>query len=53
MESPQNEKKVKLIKNPLPLPKKHEKREMEYDFEVKPEQMHFDIEHPEKNYYDI
>ena len=28
------EKKIKLLDNPLTLPKKHEKRTMDYDYEV-------------------
>lgn len=34
---------VKLLDNPLPLPKKHVKKEMNYAFEPKPSQMHYDL----------
>lgn len=53
MEEMEKEKKVKFIKNPLPLPKKHTKKEMDYDFEVSADQMHFDIEEPVNNFYDF
>ncbi len=36
--------KVTLIENPLPLPKKHVHKEMDYGYEVSDEQMHFDSE---------
>lgn len=51
-ETVSEEKKIKFIKNPLPLPKKHEKKEMDYDFQVPPDKMHFDIENPINNHYD-
>lgn len=36
-----------FIPNPLPVPKRHPRREMSYDYEVPPEQMHYDVEiHP-------
>ncbi len=48
------EKKGGLIKNPLPGPTPHEKRDgLDYDYEVSPDKMHFDIERPTRNYYDI
>ena len=34
---------VKFIENPLPLPKKHVKKEMNYAFEPTPDQMHYDL----------
>lgn len=34
---------VKLIPNPLPLPKKHVKKEMDYAFEPPKERMHYDL----------
>ena len=45
METPQTEdsKPIKLIENPLPLPKKHVKKEMNYAFEPTPDQMHYDL----------
>lgn len=39
---------VKLLHNPLPLPKKHVKKEMKYAFEPSKEQMHYDL-----NNYDV
>ena len=36
-------KKPRFIENPLPLPKKHVKREMDYDYEV--EKMNFMVQH--------
>ena len=33
---------IKFIENPLPLPKKHVKKEMKYAFEPSPEMMHYD-----------
>ncbi|MBR4759816.1 MAG: hypothetical protein IK078_06685 [Lachnospiraceae bacterium] len=43
-----------MIKNPLPLPTPHTNRkEVDYDYEVPEDKMHFDIEKPSRNYYDI
>lgn len=36
--------KPRFLENPLPLPKKHVKREMDYDYDIAPERMHFDLE---------
>lgn len=36
--------KPRFIENPLPLPKKHVKREMDYDYHVSEADMHFDVE---------
>ena len=36
--------KPRFLENPLPLPKKHVKKEMDYDYPVAPEMMHFDLE---------
>lgn len=52
MEQEKN-KTVKFIHNPLPGPKPHVKKEMHYDYEVPADKMHFDIEKPSNNYYDI
>jgi hypothetical protein len=49
----EGKKPVQYIKNPLPGPKPHVKKEMGYDYEVPPEKMNFDIENPERNYYDV
>lgn len=36
-----------FIPNPLPVPKRHSRREMSYDYEVTPDKMHYDVEvHP-------
>ena len=40
---PEIAKPIKFIENPLPLPKKHVKKEMNYAFEPTPEQMHYDL----------
>lgn len=37
-------KKPRFLENPLPLPKKHVKREMDYDYEVPEADMHYQIE---------
>lgn len=45
---------VNYIPNPLPLPKKHEKKEMKFDLELLPEQLEFDHELKEgEEDYDI
>ncbi len=36
--------KPRFIENPLPLPKKHVKREMDYDYEVPEVDMHYQVE---------
>ena len=41
-------KEIQFLENPLPLPKKHIKKEMNYAFEPPKEQMHFDL-----NNYDV
>jgi hypothetical protein len=35
--------KIKFIENPLPLPKKHVPKTLDYRFDPKPEDMHYDI----------
>ncbi len=45
---------IQFIENPLPLPKKHERKEMDYAFEPDEEQMHFDYDLNEDNaFFDI
>lgn len=44
---------VKLIENPLPLPKKHVRREMDFDRLVEWEKMKFDIPVDESDDFDI
>lgn len=43
IETPTSPKPVKLLENPLPLPKKHVKKEMNYAFEPTPDQMYYDL----------
>lgn len=45
--------KVKLIENPLPLPKKHVRREMDFDRIVEWDKMKFDIAVDETDDFDI
>lgn len=45
--------KPRFIENPLPLPKKHVKREMDYEYLVAEEDMKFDIEVDETDDFDI
>ena len=43
-----------MIKNPLPLPTPHtDRKELDYDYEVPEDQMHYDIEKPSRNFYDL
>lgn len=51
LEEPQ--KVIKFIDNPLPLPKKHIKKTMDYKIDVMENMMCFDIEPKEKDDYDI
>ena len=44
---------TRFIENPLPLPKKHEKREMGYQFDVAEDKMNFDVEIKENDDFDI
>ena len=46
-------KKPKFIENPLPLPKKHVRKTMEYGFIPEEDMMHYDIEVDENDDYDI
>lgn len=46
-------KEIKFIENPLPLPKKHVKKDMDYAVEVSPEQMDYDISAKENDDFDI
>ena len=45
--------KTRFIENPLPLPKKHVKREMDYDFEISESDMHYQIDIPEGDDFDF
>lgn len=49
----QNAEKPRYIENPLPVPKKHVKREMDYDHEVPESAMHFDVEIPEEDDFEL
>lgn len=44
---------TQFIENPLPVPKRHVRKEMTYDIEVPADKMNYDILIPDKNYYDI
>lgn len=46
-------KKPQLIENPLPLPRKHVRKAMEYGFIPEEDMMHYDIEVDENDDYDI
>lgn len=43
----------RFIENPLPLPKKHEKKEMDYQYAVTEDKMEFDIEIKENDDFDV
>lgn len=45
--------KPRFLENPLPLPKKHEKRTFDYQYEIEEEQMKFDVEVDEDDDFDI
>lgn len=47
------EKKKNYIENPLPLPKKHVKKTMNYQTDLTPDKMDFDIDIPESDDFDI
>ena len=47
------QKKVHMIENPLPLPKKHVKRTLDYSREVPEGKYDFDLEVDEKDDFDI
>ncbi len=46
------EEKPRFLENPLPLPKKHVKREMDYDYEVAEADMHYQMEVAEGDDFD-
>lgn len=43
----------RFIENPLPLPKKHEKKEMGYQYEIAEDKMNFDVEIKENDDFDF
>lgn len=45
--------KPRFLENPLPLPKKHVKREMDFDYNVAEADMHYDLEVAEEDDFDI
>lgn len=47
------EEKIRLIENPLPLPKKHVKKTMDYRIDVTEEQMKYDMEVREDDDFDL
>ena len=53
VEAAQPVEKPRYIENPLPVPKKHVKREMDYDHEVSESAMHFDIELVEEDDFEL
>lgn len=44
---------VKLIENPLPLPKKHARKELDYAYEVKTEDMKYDVPVSDSDDFDL
>ena len=44
---------IQLISNPLPLPKKHIPKTMEFDLDVPEEQMHYDLNEIKNNDFDL
>ena len=47
------EAKTNYIENPLPLPKKHVKKDMDYQYDVAQEDMKYDVEVSENDDYDL
>lgn len=45
--------KPRFIENPLPLPKKHVKKEMDYQYPVEEKDMKYDVDVPEQDDFDI
>lgn len=43
----------RFLENPLPLPKKHEKKTMDYQYEIAEDKMNFDVEIKENDDFDI
>jgi len=54
IEPPVTKKEVKFIENPLPLPKKHEKKEITYAYELDERELHYDFDISENEaHFDI
>lgn len=51
--APEQLPKPRFIENPLPLPKKHVKKEMDYQYPVAEKDMKYDVEVPEQDDFDI
>lgn len=49
----EEQEKVKFLENPLPVPKKHVKKEIAFDFDIEDAKMEFDISVSEKDDFDI
>ena len=49
---PESAPKPRFIENPLPLPKKHEKREMDYQYDVAEDKMKYDVEIDDNDDFD-
>ena len=45
--------KTDFIPNPLPVPKRREHVEMDYDYPVPEQMMYFDIDNPKDDHFDI
>lgn len=45
--------KPRFLENPLPLPKKHIKKEMDYDYPISSEMMHFELDITEEDDFDF
>lgn len=45
--------KPRFIENPLPLPKKHVRKEMDYQYQIPEDRMNYDVEVSEQDDYDI
>ncbi len=52
-EEPAGAEKVQFIENPLPLPKKHVRKEMNYQYDVAQEKMKYDVVVPDTDDFDI
>jgi hypothetical protein len=51
---PETKKVIKYIENPLPVPKKHQKKELNFAFEPDVEKLKFDYDFLEtENHFDI
>lgn len=48
-----NKTQTNFIPNPLPVPKRHSRREMSYDYTISADKMHYDVEVPPNDDFDI